>query len=70
MVHAGNIFSIKISKEKELVLVFQRDITRNDRIKLARGQSDVKFIEISPLSICFLPFKSEMQSRKSSGPSL
>ena len=31
---AGTIFGMKISKEKGLVVVFQRDITRSDRIKL------------------------------------
>lgn len=50
---------MKISKKKGLVVVFQRDITRNDRIKLPRGRSDMKFGEISPLSLCFESFDSE-----------
>lgn len=40
-------------------MVFQRDITRNDRIKLPRGRSDMKSGEISPLSLCFESFDSE-----------
>lgn len=55
---------MKISKEKGLVVVFQRDVTRNDRIKLARERSDMKVSEISPLSICSLPFKSGCKVEK------
>lgn len=69
MAHTQTIFNIKIPKEKGLVVVFQRGITRKDRIKLAGGRSDMKHSEISPLRSCFLPFKPEVPSRQSSGPS-
>ena len=63
VVCTGNFFffCIKISEEKGLMVVFQRDITRNDRIKLPRGLSDMKSCEIPPLSICFEPFKPECE---------
>ena len=46
-------FCIKISEEKGLIVVFQRDITRNDRIKLPRGRSDMKSSEIPPIEHMF-----------------
>lgn len=64
VVCTGDIFSIKISEEKGLVVAFRRAVTRNDRIKLARGQSDMKFSAISPWSVCFLPFQSECKAEE------
>lgn len=61
---------MKTPKEKGLLVVFQRDLTWKDRIKLARERPDTQLTEISPWSICFLPSRPEMPRRQRSGPSL
>lgn len=53
---------MKTPKEKGLLVVFQRDLTQKDGIKLARRQSDMRFSEISPLSICVGVFSFQLRN--------